>query len=118
MTAIRWSSVACGPGMTLCALILTGCASIGEPSPDTPISRGREVAVAACSSCHTIDDSGSSRVSGAPGFSDAGLRHTASLPGRLMSLTRAGHYAMPPLNLTSQQVDDLLAYLERNDAAK
>jgi mono/diheme cytochrome c family protein len=40
------------------------------------------------------------------------MRHTAGLEGRVADLTRLGHYGMPPVKLSPQQVRDIVAYIE------
>jgi mono/diheme cytochrome c family protein len=39
------------------------------------------------------------------------MRHTASLQDRVADLTSRGHYDMPPLRLSPQEVGDLVSYI-------
>ena len=93
------------------ALALGGCAMVGL-HPPTPVERGHAVAERACEACHAVEPGGVSRKALAPAFGSLEMRHTAGLEGRVAALTRLGHYGMPPVRLTPQEVSDLVVYID------
>lgn len=100
-------------GAVLVALALAAGASAPHQAlAATAESRGREVAKAKCAACHAVPPVVRSPNPAAPGFGSLEMRHTAGLEGRLATLTRKGHYGMPPIKLRPQEVQDLLAYIE------
>ncbi len=101
--------IACGLAVALGACAAVG---LGRRAPPTPASRGHAVAVRACAACHAVEPGGTSRSAKAPAFGSLEMRHTAPLDNRVAELTRVGHYAMPPISLSSEEVRDLVAYIE------
>jgi mono/diheme cytochrome c family protein len=95
----------------LAALALGACAALQHPS-DQPATRGHAVARRECAACHAIEPGSLSPRRDAPPFAGPGLRHTASLDGRVAELARLGHYDMPPLKLTTEEARDVAAYIE------
>ena len=73
--------------------------------------RGRAVALRACSGCHGVEPGVDSPNPRSPAFAGSEMQHTAGLEGRVASLTRSGHYAMPPVSLSSGDLADLMAYI-------
>lgn len=95
-------------------LFLGACAASPareQSGPSAYASRGHAVAVRLCSSCHAVEIGAASPVPAAPAFNSLEMRHTASLPGRLVNLTRDGHYGMPPLRLSEEDARALVAYI-------
>lgn len=99
--------IALGP-----AVALSGCASLTASSLATPTARGEAVAARVCAACHALGAGGDSANPRAPAFASLEMQHTAGLPGRVADLTRTGHYGMPPVALTPQEVTDVAAYIE------
>lgn len=101
--------------LILALLALGACSTLGLGTPHaaTPAERGHAVALRACSACHAVERGGTSPVRRAPTFGSVEMAHVAGLPGRVAEITRAGHYGMPAVKLTPQEVDDLVAWIER-----
>lgn len=99
--------------ISLTLLLMAGSVeAVARSKPPGPVERGHAVARRVCAGCHAIEDGQESANPRAPGFATREMRHTAGLAGRVADLTRAGHYGMPPLNLTPQDVSDVVAYIE------
>lgn len=96
------------------SLALTGCALLEEPreAAATPAGRGHQAALGLCSACHAVEPGGVSPRPRAAAFASREMQHTTGLEGRVAVLTRQGHYGMPPIELSTQQVDDIVAYIE------
>jgi cytochrome c len=95
-------------------LSLGACAALGgrfARSPPSPAERGHSVARRACAACHAVEATGVSPKPPAPTFASVEMRHTASLESRVADLTRLGHYGMPPLVLSPDEVRDLVTYI-------
>ncbi len=73
-----------------------------DPDPE----RGRALAQRWCVSCHVVDEDGSGADAG-PAFASMGDRSDAQLRGWLS----APHPAMPHLDLSGPDIDDLAAYI-------
>lgn len=99
------------------AAALGGCATKPDPEPATASMRGLETARRHCAACHAVEPAGGvSPRERAPAFASLEMRHTASLEGRVADLTRLGHYGMPPVSLSADQVLDLVAYINSLDS--
>ena len=106
-------------------LAASGCATpegprtASRPNPFA-IESGREIAEFHCASCHQIGPKGESPSLMAPPFQGLYISYSR-LAFRKAVMTAAGEgpHAMPGYDLSREQVDDLLAYLEsaRNAAA-
>lgn len=94
------------------AVTVGGCATMTASPPATPAARGEVVAARVCAACHAMGAGADSASPRAPGFASVEMQHTAGLPGRVADLTRTGHYGMPPVALTPQEVSDVVAYIE------
>lgn len=102
-------------GTTLAALSLAACASNGPPGSD-PMSpsaeRGQRLAERRCAGCHAVGLDQSPAASG-PRFSDLHLRYNAlSLQKRFAEITEHGSGEMPPIHISRQDAEDLVAYFE------
>ena len=85
----------------------------------TEIERGRDLARLACSRCHGISATDSSTHPKAPLFRKLVSRLTAEgLAEQLEIGLSLGHSPMPPWNVSTEQADDLLAYMISLQAAK
>lgn len=78
-----------------------------EPSA----ARGRELAVRLCANCHLVDGSGKSAPEGIGTF-----RGIANRPGqsadRISNTLILPHIPMPDTQITREEIQDILAYLE------
>lgn len=95
-------------------LMLGACAALGvrlHHALPTAAERGHAVARRACAACHAVEAAGVSPVPKAPAFPSVEMRHTASLESRVADLTRLGHYGMPPVKLTPDDVRDVVTYI-------
>lgn len=106
----------------LLLLTATGCATSG-PTPakslDASADRGRFYALRSCAGCHAVGALGSSPNPNAPSFSAIRLRYNAlSLPRRLAEISENGHYEMPPIAMTPDEIRDIVAYVETIDDSK
>ena len=74
---------------------------------------GHQLAQLWCSSCHAVEPQPErAPVDGVPSFrAVAGAKDYA--PGRVRSFLNNPHPPMPNLSLTSGQIDDITAYLDR-----
>lgn len=83
-------------------------AQTAEPSA----TRGRQLAVRLCSSCHVVDDVGKASVPAGIGT----FRGIANSPGqsadRISNVLILPHLPMPDNQLTRDEIQDILAYLE------
>jgi hypothetical protein len=104
-----------GALVAVCSLLMLGaCAALGgrlHHAPPTAAERGHAVARRACAACHAIEAAGVSPAPKAPAFASVEMRHTASLESRVADLTRLGHYGMPPVKLSPDEVRELVAYI-------
>ncbi|WP_309644308.1 c-type cytochrome [Phenylobacterium sp.] len=95
------------------SLALTGCALLQTPreSAPTPVARGHLEAIRHCAACHAVELGGVSPHPRAAAFASGEMQHTAGIEGRVAALTQRGHYDMKPLELSGQQVEDIVAYI-------
>lgn len=105
---VRWAAA------TLLALGLAGCGSLGLHGPRGPSAaeRGHATARNICAACHEVEPGRTSPRGPAPAFASREMQHLSGLDGRIETLTRLGHHAMPPQRLTPDQVMDLIAYID------
>jgi cytochrome c len=77
--------------------------------PSAP--RGRELAVRLCANCHLVDGAGKSAPEGVGTF-----RGIANRPGqsadRISNTLILPHMPMPDTQITREEIQDILAYLE------
>jgi mono/diheme cytochrome c family protein len=82
------------------------------PSDPASIGRGKALAEANCGVCHQIGPDGNHPYPTAPAFSELKRRYPVNdLAEALAEGIMSGHPAMPEFSFTTQQIDDLLAYL-------
>lgn len=99
-------------GLTLfVAMLAVGQAAAAKPKTDPAVERGREIAEQRCASCHAIAPGAASPMRDAASFAGRDMQHTAGLEGRLERLTRDGHYGMPSMALSPDEIADLRAYI-------
>jgi len=108
--------------MSFLLLAATGCATSGQTPPkslDASADRGRFYALRSCAGCHAVGVLGTSPNANAPSFSTIRLRYNAlSLPRRLAEISENGHYEMPPINMTPDEIRDIVAYVQTVDASE
>lgn len=71
-------------------------------------ARGNEITAKWCVSCHLLD--GQSGSDGAPPLRGVSAKG-AQTPGFFRNFLMAPHKPMPPLQLTNQEIEDVVAYL-------
>jgi mono/diheme cytochrome c family protein len=91
------------------AMSLAGSAGAQVP---VDIERGSEVAQRSCSGCHAVALEAASRAQDAPPFRVLSRLYSAqSLERKLTSIAADGHFEMPRVSLTEDQISDVSAYI-------
>jgi len=105
--------------MPLSFLLLSAALAAAAPpeSPPDPLpaaeARGHAFARQVCASCHAVEGTGQSPDKRAPTFrSLSGQYVQLTLRRKLTEIAETGHYAMPAVNVDSEEVADLIAYLD------
>jgi len=76
-------------------------------------ARGHALARQVCASCHAVERTGQSPDRRAPTFrSLSGQYVQLTLRRKLTEIAETGHYAMPAVNVDSEEVADLISYLD------
>ena len=104
-------------------LLLTACVAAQEvdtappAAPAASAARGQALAEARCSACHAVGRTGASTMAEAPPFRELHTRYPVTFLQEAFAegLTTA-HPAMPQVELTPEEIRDLIAYLESLDA--
>lgn len=87
-------------------LLATGAAAQGDPL------RGADFARRNCGECHATGATGAGAAPRAPAFRDLHRRYPVEqLAEALAEGIVTGHRGMPAFELTTSQIDDLIAYL-------
>ncbi|MBR7620638.1 cytochrome c [Phenylobacterium sp. 20VBR1] len=99
----------------LLVLILLA-APAAATAADNPLlaaqARGYTLAAGVCAACHMIEPAGTSPNPRAPPFRILAGRYVPlTLQRRLADIAETGHYAMPPINIHADQVQDVVAYI-------
>lgn len=94
----------------LVAASLWSLFSVSVASAAGDARSGHDLARQWCSGCHLVDQSGQARDT-APPFTAIARRHAADRSW-LRAWLVAPHPPMPNFNLSRQQIDDVVAYLE------
>lgn len=92
----------------LAVLLLCGTSASAVAAGDA--QAGRQLAQQWCTGCHVVDRSAQGADT-APSF-PAIARREAQHPERLRAFLTAPHPPMAGLNLSRQQIDDIVAYLD------
>jgi mono/diheme cytochrome c family protein len=97
------------PGLIAAGTILATAAIAQTTAGDA--NAGHRFALASCSGCHLVDDQQKKpAVDGVPSYQS--LANDASkTPERLRTFLASPHGAMPPLSLSRQEIDDVVAYI-------
>lgn len=112
------------------ALAVSACAAApgpqAAPEPTGPApsaleaeaaARGEAIATRVCAACHALQAGQASPRPPAPPFPTLAGRFTElTLHRRLTEISELGHSEMPPLAVHTNEVDDLVAYLNRQPA--
>lgn len=104
------SKLAGGMAVAACLSVISDSAFAQATEPSA--TRGRELAVRLCSNCHVIDGTGNAAVPAGIGT----FRGIANSPGqsaeRISNVLILPHLPMPDNQLTRDEIQDILAYLE------
>jgi mono/diheme cytochrome c family protein len=93
------------------SLVAAGLATLAAPAfAAGNVEAGHQLARIWCSSCHLVDSSGQARDA-APPFAAIAKRRAADRAW-LRAWLISPHPPMPNFNLTRQQIDDIVAYLQ------
>jgi cytochrome c len=98
------SSALLGLAAVLCSSTISPATAAGDAQA------GRDLAQSWCSSCHIVDQSGRGPDT-APPFPAVAQRSREDR-GWLRAWLAAPHPPMPNFNLSRQQIDDVVAYLD------
>lgn len=95
---------------------LASCAT-SQPAAPQPMSpaaeRGLQFVTRSCAGCHAVNGVGHSANAVAPPFASVRMRHTAiGLERSLAQIAREGHGEMPPIYMTTAEMQDIVAYIE------
>lgn len=109
MWTMRWSRFVCATG--LMSWVSLSFTDVTAQSPEPSATRGRALAVRLCANCHMVDGSGKSAPEGIGTF-----RGIANRPGqssdRISNTLMLPHMPMPDTQITRDEIQDILAYLE------
>lgn len=98
-------------------LALAACAAPAATSPGGPsghmMTQGREIAERVCAQCHAVRLTGQSPNQLAPPFRTLGARYDESTLSRKLADIETGHYQMPPLKMTGDEIMSLMDYIRQ-----
>ena len=92
--------------LALAALAFPLVARAASYGDELRIERGKELAKQWCASCHTAPPQASDA---APSFAAVAQQHP---PGQIRAFLAKPHGTMPPLELSNEQIDDIVLYIE------
>lgn len=101
------------PGLLFAAtLVLGGARAFGGAPEDAPEDEGRQFAQENCQRCHAVAEQGESPLAEAPPFRTFAQKWPLdSLAEALAEGIMVGHPEMPTFELTTDQIDALIAHL-------
>jgi tetratricopeptide (TPR) repeat protein len=83
-----------------------------SPASDRLIRQGKQVAEKSCGGCHAVGPKDVSREKNAPEFRSLSRRHpNLTLRAPIERAIAVTHDAMPPFNLSLQEIEALIAYV-------
>jgi tetratricopeptide (TPR) repeat protein len=83
-----------------------------SPASDRLIRQGKEIAEKSCGSCHAVGLKDVSREKNAPEFRNLSRRHpNLTLRAPIERAIAVAHDALPPFNLSNQEVEAIIAYI-------
>jgi len=96
---------------------LAACATSKAPAPTTPpiaiADRGLFFVLRSCAGCHAVGSLGESPNGVAPSFAKLRLRYNElSLERRLADISVNGHFEMPPIYMTPDEIKAISAYVQ------
>lgn len=98
-------------------LALAACAASETPGPAAGapsgqmMTQGRSIAEGVCAQCHAVRLTGQSPNQLAPPFRTLGARYDESTLSRKLADIETGHYQMPPLKMTGDEIMSLMEYI-------
>jgi len=100
------------PAMTALAMAaLAGTPALAQGATD--VAAGRQLAELHCSRCHAVGNADPGLMEGAPPLRDLKLRYPIEdLAEALAEGMITAHPQMPVFTFSTQEIDDLLAYLD------
>jgi mono/diheme cytochrome c family protein len=101
-------------GLVLSAAFTLAAASAGAQSTMTKkpdAQSGLEIAKRWCQGCHVIQEGQAAASDAAPPFEDL-ANDPARTPAALRAFLAAPQHPMPPVDLTSGEIADLVAYIQ------
>jgi mono/diheme cytochrome c family protein len=97
------------PGLLAAGAILATAAMAQNAVGDA--NAGHRFASASCSGCHLVDEQQTKpAVDGVPTYQSLANDPTKT-PDRLRTFLASPHGAMPPLSLSRQEIEDVVAYI-------
>jgi mono/diheme cytochrome c family protein len=104
------------PALLLAALAVAAPALASEP-PAPSAERGKALAQRVCAACHALQPGQASPQPPAPAFTSFAGRFTElTLQRRLNEIAETGHTQMPATAVHSDEIEDLVAYLNSQPA--
>jgi mono/diheme cytochrome c family protein len=97
-------------GCLLAASILFALAGAAQQSPRGDEARGRRLALAWCSNCHAMEPN-AKRTGDTLTFAEI-ARKPANSENALRAFLQTAHAGMPDWQLTRDEIDDLVAYIQ------
>jgi len=94
--------------LTLCVACVAGAQPKGS-APDA--DSGRALAERWCQACHVIADGQRTAADAAPTFTELAAEGSKS-DAQLRAFLMAPRHPMPPVELSSDEIEDLLAYIQ------
>lgn len=95
-------------GFLVAGLASSAMAQSTRMPPDP--KAGHAIALRWCQTCHIVEENQSHAVDSAPSFIDLARDNSLSADG-LRAFLHAPKHPMPPLDLSSSQIEDMIAYI-------
>ena len=102
-------------GLLVAGFVSAAMAQATRMPPDP--KAGHAIALRWCQTCHIVEENQAHAVDSAPSFIDL-ARDSSLTPDVLRAFLHAPKHPMPPLDLSSSQIEDLIAYIDTLKAAK
>ncbi|MEM8813230.1 MAG: cytochrome c [Pseudomonadota bacterium] len=98
-------------GIGIAVVVGFALTSVGPASAFGDSGEGRKIATQWCSACHVVSESQLSASAAVPPFSAIKRRHEGKMDFLEAFLTQS-HPQMPDMNLTYQEIQNLIAYFD------
>ncbi|WP_422389095.1 c-type cytochrome [Bradyrhizobium septentrionale] len=93
--------------------VISGIATVSASADEQSVRRGKVIAVAKCSYCHSIERTGRSPRAAAPPFRTLHKQYPVeTLEDALAEGMSTGHPRMPEFRLEPNQVGDFISFLK------